>query len=88
MRGASLRKALKDVDCEEWGWVSGRVVSLCNIDVTEVTKFGSFVSARTQGAVAGTEGGRNSNIMTTKMSKALSKSIYINHHFKTSVNNN
>ena len=52
-----LRKAVKDVSCNEWGWVDGRVVSLCNLDVTEFTEFGSGIGARTLCAVAGAEEG-------------------------------
>ena len=58
---------MKDVACEEWGWVSGRVVSLCNIDVIEVAEFGNVISARTLGSVAVAEEGRNINIMTNEM---------------------
>ena len=51
---------MKDVACEEWGWVSGRVVSLCNIGATKVTEFVSSVSARALGSITGDEEGSNS----------------------------
>ena len=78
---------MKEVAYEEWGWVYGRVVSLCNIDFTKVAEFGISVSTRTLGAVAGAEEGININIMTNEMSKAPSKIIYIDHNLVTSVNN-
>ena len=81
MSGAILRKAVKDVPCEKWGWVSGRVISLCNINVTKVAEFGSGVRMRMLGLVAGSEEVSNSNMMTDDMSKAPSKIIYIEHHF-------
>ena len=37
------------------GRVSGRIISFCNIDVTEVSGFGISISARTLGAVTGDE---------------------------------
>ena len=36
MSGYILRKLVKDVACEEWGWVAERVVRFYNLDVTEV----------------------------------------------------
>ena len=55
---------MKDIVCEKWRWVTVRVVSFCNIDVTEVAEFGSYVSARTIVAVVGAEEGRYINMMT------------------------
>ena len=86
MRGAILRKAVKDIACEESQWVTGRVVGFCNIDVTKIAEFGSSVSARTLGSVTGSEQGRDKNIMANNMSKYPSKSIYIYHNLVTSVN--
>ena len=63
-----------------------RVFSFCNLDVTEVAEFVIGVSARTLGAVAGADEGSNSNIMNNDRSKEPSKSIYINNHCVTSVN--
>ena len=80
------RKAVKDVACEEWGWVARRVVGFCNLDVTGVAEFGSGASARTLGSVARSEEGSDSNMMTNEMSKAPSKSIYIYHNLVTYVN--
>ena len=57
-----------------------------NLDVTKVAEFGSSVSARIFGVVAGAEKGIYSNIMTDEMPKAPIKSIYTDHHFVTSVN--
>ena len=37
------------------GPVSGKIVSFCNIDVTEVSEFGISISAMTLGAVTGDE---------------------------------
>ena len=59
MSSAILRKDVKEVACEEWGWFAERVVSLCNLDVTEFTEFGSGISARTLCAVTGAEEGSN-----------------------------
>ena len=75
MIGSILRKLMKDVACEEWGWVDGRVVYFCNLNLTKVAEFGSGVSARTLGSVAGAEESSNSNIMINEMSKDPSKSI-------------
>ena len=55
MSGAILRKVVKEVAFEEQGWVAGRVFRLCNIDVTEVSEFGSGVSTRTLGAIVRAE---------------------------------
>ena len=85
MSGAIMRKAVKDVSCEEWGWVAGRVVSFYNLEFIEVAEFGSGISARTLGSVAGDEEVSDSNMMTDYMSKEPSKSIYIYHHLVTSV---
>ena len=85
MRVAILRKAVKDVACEELGWVAGRVVGFFNLDITEVDEFGSGISARTLGLVAGAKEGSNNNMVTNEMSKSPSKSIYIYHHLITSV---
>ena len=79
---------MKGVACKEWGWVTGRVFSFYNIEFTKVAAFGSGVSKRTLGAVVGAEDVRNINTMTNDMPKAPSKSIYINHHIVTSVNDN
>ena len=68
------------------GPVSGKIVSFCNIDVTEVSEFCSGVSARTLGAVTGDEWGSDSNMMTNQMLKAPSKSIYICHLLDIFVN--
>ena len=78
---------MKDIVCEKWGWVTGRVVSFYNIDVTKVSEFGGNISVRTIGAIAGAEqrSNSNSNMMTNNNPKALIKSIYINHNFSTSV---
>ena len=46
------------------GVVDGRFVSFCNIDVTEVGEFGSNVSKRMLGTVAGDEEVSNRNIIT------------------------
>ena len=46
MSGAILGKAVKDVTCEELGWVAVMIVVFCNLDVTKVTDFGSSVSGR------------------------------------------
>ena len=59
------------------GWVPGRVVSFCNLDVTKVAEFGSGVSARMLGTFLEAEEVININIMTKEMSKALSNRIYI-----------
>ena len=80
-----LRKDVKEVACEEWGWVAERVVSLCNLDVTEVAVFGSGISAKTLGAVAGSEESSYINMMANEMSKVTIKSIYIDHHLVNSV---
>ena len=77
---------MKEVAYEEWGWVSGRVVSLCNIGATKVTEFVSSVSARALGSITGDEEGRDSNMMTNDISRSRSKSIYIDHNLVTSVN--
>ena len=69
MSGVILRKSVKDVTCEEWEWVAGRVVSLYNLDVTEVAELGSGVSARTLVLVAGAEEVSDRNMMTNEMSK-------------------
>ena len=61
-------------------------LSVFNLDVTKVAEFGSSVSARIFGVVAGAEKGIYSNIMTDEMPKAPIKSIYTDHHFFTSVN--
>ena len=55
----------------------------CNLDINEVSEFGSGVSARALGAVAGYEEDRNSNIMTNDISKLPSNSINIYHNFVT-----
>ena len=70
---------MKDVACEEWGWVAVRVVSFCNLYITYVTELGSDISAITLGVVARDEEGSDSNMMTTYMYKVPSKSIYIDH---------
>ena len=77
---------MKDVTCEEWGWVAGRVVSFCNLDVTEVAEFGSGTSVRTLDVVAGAEEGININMVTNDKSKAPIKKLYINHHIVNSMN--
>ena len=87
MSGAITRKAVKDVTCEEWGWVAGRVVSFCNLDVTEVFEFGSGVSTRALGLVVGDEEGSDRNMTTNNMYKAPSKNIFISHYLVTYVNN-
>ena len=87
MGGTILRKEVKDVAGEEWGWVAGRVVSFCNLEVTKVAEFGSSVSLRTLGLVTGAEEDRDINMMTNGMSDSQSKSIYINHHLVNSVKN-
>ena len=79
-------KAMKDIACEEWGWVAERVVGFCNLDVTKVAKFGSGVSMRTLGLVVGSEEGSDNNMMTNDMYKAQSKSIYVYYYIVTSVN--
>ena len=86
MSGAILRKEAKDVACEEWGWVAGRVFSFCKSDVTKVAEFGIGVSARTLVSFTGYEEGSDRNMMTYEISKVPSKSIYIYHHLFTSVN--
>ena len=86
MSGAILRKSVKDVVCEEWGWVTGRVVSIFYLNITKVAEFGSGVSARSPGTVAGAEQVSNRNMTTNDMSKAPSKSIYIGNNVFTSVN--
>ena len=86
MIGDILRKAVKDVACEEWGWVSGRVVIFCNIDVTKVTEFSNGVRMRIIGLVTVDEDVIDRNMMTNEMTKSLSKSIYIDHNIVTSVN--
>ena len=86
MSGDILIKAVKDVACEEWGWVNGRVVSFFNLDVTQVAEFCSGVSARTLGLVAGAGESRDSNMITNKISKEPSNSIYIYHHLVTYMN--
>ena len=86
MSGAIFRKAVKDVACEERGWVAGRVVSFCNLGVTVVAEFGISISARTLGSVLVSEEGSDSNIITNEMYKAPSKSIYIYHHRVTYMN--
>ena len=68
------------------GWVAGRVVSFFNLEVTKVSALGSGASARTLRAVAGAEEGSNINMTTNEMYKEPSKSIYINHHLVTYVN--
>ena len=85
MSGDILRKAVKDVDSAEWGWVTGRVVSFCNPGVTKFAEFGSGISARELDTVAGSEEVSGSNMMTNEMSKAPSYSIYTDHHIVTSV---
>ena len=69
------------------GWVAGRVSSFCDLDVTKVAEFGSCVSTRTFGSVAGSEEVSNINIMTNEISKATSKIIYFYHCLVTSVIN-
>ena len=64
MSGIILRKLMKDIASEEWGWVAGRFVNLYNLDVAEVAEFGSSVSVRTLGAVMGSEEVSDSNMMT------------------------
>ena len=76
MISSILIKAVKDIACGECGLVTGRVASFCNIDFTEVDEFGTGISVRMLGAFMGAEEGRNSNMMTNEMSKALNKSIY------------
>ena len=87
MRGAIAIKAVKDVACEEWGQVAGRVVSFCNIDVTEIAKFGSGIIARIIGLFTGSEKGRDRNFMTNEINKLLIENIYIYHHLVTYVKN-
>ena len=77
---------MKGITCEEWGWVSGKVVVFCNLDVTDVAEFGSGVSMRTLGSFTGSEEGSDGNMMANDISKAPSKSIYIYHHRFTSLN--
>ena len=79
---------MKDVSCEKWGCVAGRVVSFDDLDVAEVAVLGSGVSARTLGFLGESEEGNVSNIMTNEMSKGLSNIIYIYHHLFTSLNDN
>ena len=67
MSGDILRKATKDSACKEWGWVAGRVVSFCNLDVTEVAEFSSSVSASTLGAVTEVEKGSDINMKNNEM---------------------
>ena len=86
MIGAILIKVVKYIVCEECGWVAEWIVSFCNLNVTKLAQFGSGVSTRTIGAVADAAEGSDSNMMTNKMSKEPSKSIYINHHLVTSLN--
>ena len=86
MSGDILEKVVKDVACEQWGWVAGRVVGFFNLDVTEVAEFGSGINARTLGLVTGSEEGSDSNMITNEMSKVSSNTIYIYHHLVTSVN--
>ena len=87
MSGDILIKLAKEIACEEWGWVAGRVISFCNIDVTKVAEFGCSVRYKTLGLVAGYEEGRDRNKMANKTYKSLSKRIYINHNLVTSMNN-
>ena len=87
MSGAIIRKAVKDIACENWRWVAGRFSSFCNIDVTKVAEFNNGVSVRTLGAVMGAEEVRNGNVMTNEMSKAPSKNIYIDNHLVSYVSN-
>ena len=86
MSGAILRKSVKDVACEYWGWVAGRVVIFCNFYVNKVTEFGSGVIAKMLISVVGAEEVSNSNKITNGMSKTPSKSIYIYHHIVSSIN--
>ena len=74
-----------DVACEEMGWVSGRVISFSNLDVTKVAEHGSSVSARTLDSVALAEEGSDSNKKTTKISKVPINIIYINFHIVNSL---
>ena len=46
MSGDILRRLAKGVACKEWGWVYGRMISFCNIDVTKVDESGSGVRGR------------------------------------------
>ena len=87
MSGDILEKVVKDVACEQWGWVAGRVVGFFNLDVTEVAEFGSGVRTRALSSVVGVEEGSNSNMTNNEISKAPSKSIYIYHNIATFVNN-
>ena len=87
MSGIILRKSMKDIASEEWGWVAGRVVSFCNLDVNQVSKFGNGVSTRTLGKVTGSEEDSNINVIINDIAKAPIKSIYINHNLVNSVNN-
>ena len=83
MSGSILLKVMKDVSCQEWGWVTGRIFSLCNLDVTQVAEFGSSVSVRTLGAVMGSEEVSDSNMMTNYIYKTPSNILYIDHHLVT-----
>ena len=67
MSGDILRKAVNKVACEEWGCITGRVVSFCNLDVTEVAEFSSSVSASTLGAVTEVEKGSDINMKNNEM---------------------
>ena len=87
MSGDILIKVLKNVACGEWGWVAGRVVSFCNLDIAKVGEFSSCVSARMLSLVTVSEEGSDSNMMTNYIFKAPSKSIYIYHNIITSVKN-
>ena len=86
MKGNILRKAVKDVNCEERGWVARKIFSFYNIDVTKVAEFGSSASTRRIGAVTGYEENIDINMMTNDISKVPSKIIYIENHFFTSMN--
>ena len=62
------------------------VVSFCNLDVINVTEFGSGISVRTLGLITESEEGSNINMMANEIPKDPSKSIYIYHHIVTFVN--
>ena len=67
-------------------WVTGRVASFCNLDVTGVSEFGSGVNSRVLGFVAGAEEVSDSNMITNEIPKALNKRIYTDHNLDTSMN--
>ena len=75
---------MKDIVCEKWRWVTVRVVSFCNIDVTEVPEFSNVIIPRMLSVVEGAEEGSDSYIMTNEISKVPSNRIYIEHHLVTS----